>query len=488
MTSSRPAGALGGRADVVVVGGGVAGLVAARGAAMRGASAVLVEAGALGGLVGRHCVAGLDLDSGAESFATRGGTVAALLVELGLWGDVVTPSRAGAWVHHHGVSFPLPPTGVLGIPTDLRAPGLRDVLGLVGWLRARVDSWAPASLGRDQQSLAGLVRARMGAGVADRLLRPVVRGVHSVEPEEIDADALVPGLRARLAEAGSLAAALRDVRARAPAGSAVQGLHGGIHRLVDALAMDLASRGVGVRTGSPVAGLLRSGDGWRVKTADGAVVQARSLVLACAPDTWDFLPDGVRLTGGTDWPEPTSVELATLVLRSSAGDYGHISLCERNLQHSRAGVDPGAGVRGTGVLVADPGRPGGVTAKALTHATAKWAWLAERCGPDLEVLRLSYPDTGERLGDDAFVDRALRDAGVLLGVPIRRDALVDHARTRWRTPRPLLARGMSDRAADLRRAVAEQPGLEVAGAWIAGTGLASVIPDAQRAGERAALI
>ena len=58
------------RVDAVVVGGGVAGLVAAFELARRGLRPVVVEAGAeLGGVVRRHGVAGVVLDAGAESFA-----------------------------------------------------------------------------------------------------------------------------------------------------------------------------------------------------------------------------------------------------------------------------------------------------------------------------------------------------------------------------------------------------------------------------------
>ena len=46
-----------------------------------------------------------------------------------------------------------------------------------------------------------------------------------------------------------------------------------------------------------------------------------------------------------------------------------------------------AAPRGTGVLV-ELGAPG-VAARALTHLTAKWPWLAERAG-GLQALRLSY--------------------------------------------------------------------------------------------------
>ena len=78
--------------DLAVIGGGMAGLVTARTAARAGASVVLLEAAStVGGLVGAQRVAGLDLDSGAESFATRGGHVATLAGDLGIETAVLDP-------------------------------------------------------------------------------------------------------------------------------------------------------------------------------------------------------------------------------------------------------------------------------------------------------------------------------------------------------------------------------------------------------------
>lgn len=70
--------------DVVVIGGGVAGLVAARECARIGLRVTLLEAAdAVGGAVASHTVGGLTLDSGAESFAVRAGAVADFVASLG---------------------------------------------------------------------------------------------------------------------------------------------------------------------------------------------------------------------------------------------------------------------------------------------------------------------------------------------------------------------------------------------------------------------
>ncbi len=452
--------------DVAVIGGGVAGLVSARAAAAAGATVTLLEAADhLGGLVGHHDLAGLTLDSGAESFATRGGHVAALADELGL--DVVTPTPVPARVLIDGTLHSLPRAGVLGIPTDLDAAGLAEVLGTDGLARAREELTLPVTHGRDtaRASLAALVRSRMGAAVLDRLVRPVVRGVHSVEPEELRAEVLLPGIGDRLATHGSLAGALADIRAASPAGSAVAGIDGGVHRLTGALADDLTARGVTLMTASRALAARRTPGGWSltVTTADGAArhLQAASLVLAAAPHTWPELPaDLARL--GADWPPPQQIDLLTLVLR--AGDLP---------PHERAGT-----------LVADPGQG----AKALTYASAKWEWVQREAGPDRAVVRLSY-GTGTRASDPAARrELALGDAARLTGAgtPWPDQALVGLAHTRLTPPAPVLGWETSQRVRPLREASDAVGNLHLTGAWICGSGLASVVPHAQAAGAAAA--
>ena len=115
----------------VIVGGGVAGLVTARRLAIAGESVTVLEAGdRFGGIVASHTVGGVVLDSGAESYATRGGTVEALATGLGLGPDIVAPLASPAWLYRaDGRALPLPATSVLGIPG---VPLAADVIAVVG--------------------------------------------------------------------------------------------------------------------------------------------------------------------------------------------------------------------------------------------------------------------------------------------------------------------------------------------------------------------
>ncbi|MDM7854928.1 protoporphyrinogen/coproporphyrinogen oxidase [Cellulomonas alba] len=482
------------RWDAVVVGGGVAGLVAARELGIAGLRVLVLEArDAAGGAVRAHTVAGIRLDAGAESFATRGGTVAALVDELGLAGRLAAPEPSGSWVHLPSGDGPLPRTGLLGIPSEPGADDVRRTLGAFGAWRARLDLLLPERIGARATTLGDLVRARMGRRVLDRLVRPIVGGVHAAEPDGLAIDAVAPGLSAaRAASGGSLARAVVRLRSAAPAGSAVLGLDGGLHVLVDALTADLAARGGELRLRTSATSLTQDpgGQAYRVeargRTGTSAIVTPRVVLAtpaapALAAGLAPALAD-VRLDDGA------LVTLVTLVLDEPALD---------------------GAPRGTGVLVAREARD--VQAKALTHATAKWAWTARAAGAGRHVVRLSYGraddetapgaatgaaggataadatartprgGTGPEPGDDALVETALADASVLLGVPLDAQRVAGHAIVRWSQSLPRPSAAHRDAVASVRRAVAGLPGVAVCGAWVAGNGLASVVPDAREA-------
>ncbi|WP_461169153.1 protoporphyrinogen oxidase [Arthrobacter sp. Z1-15] len=465
--------------SAVVVGGGVSGLIAARDLARRGFAVTLLEAGAsVGGCVGTHSVAGLTLDSGAESFATRSRAVPDLIGELGLSDAVVQPNRVGAWLQLSGedtaaAAQPMPQSGLLGIPADPRAPEIVRAIGRAGAARAALDRILPvgALARKESASLGEVVRARMGDAVLRRLVAPVVGGVYSSDPDVLDVDSVAPGLRAAIAKHGSLSAAVASMRAAAPAGSAVAGLAGGMGRLSSALEEDLAALGVKVDTGVTVEAVERDGDGWIVSAA-GRTLSAHALVMATdGPTAVDLLAGTVpELAAARPGPGP-GVALVTLVVDQP---------------------DLDAHPRGTGVLVAEDVEA--VGAKALTHATAKWQWLADSTGPGTHVLRLSYgralsaaaaaaaqaaqaaPGPVDREDADLFA-QALTDASVLLQVPLGVDDVVGWDVVRWVGALPSAAVGHRDRVAAVRTAVDAVPGLEVVGAWLAGTGLAAVTAD-----------
>jgi oxygen-dependent protoporphyrinogen oxidase len=503
---------------VVIIGGGVSGLVAARECARPGFAVTVLEASDhLGGSVGRITVAGLTVDSGAESFATRGGHVAELIDELGLTDDLVQPNAAGAWLQLREKAVPLPTGGLLGIPGS---PLARDVVAALGWkdaIRAYADRLMPVMKIGHEHNFGALVRRRMGQAVLDKLVAPVTTGVYSAEPDELDVDAAAPRLNNLLTQLGSLSGAVTELRAAAKPGSAVLGLRGGMSRLVDALAADARARGAQIRTGAAVvemgpgaepecaepggaepegaepggaepgqAGEPAALDGqatdeaataadddrpalWRVTLADGASILADVVLIATpAKQALELLRTASAETAALsdlDWPAGTPVELVTLVLK--APDLDSLP-------------------RGTGLLVAEDAP---VMAKALTHSTAKWPWLAAEADPGVHVVRLSYGRVGHHdathaLNDGELREHAVRDAAFLLNMPLDASTVLGFGRVRWTTAVSHAITGQRGRIQAVRSALDSVAGLEASGSWLAGTGLASVVPDAKEAAAR----
>jgi oxygen-dependent protoporphyrinogen oxidase len=307
--------------------------------------------------------------------------------------------------------------------------------------------------------------------------------VYSAAPDQLDVAIAAPGLNPALTRNGSLSGAVAELRggAASKAGSAVGGIAGGMWRLPDTVVMDARRRGAVLQAGARVTGLelnpLLDEGGAAARylvhvagrdeplEADAVLIdvpsaEALPLLASASPE--------LAALAHAEWPAATSVELVTLVVDEPALD---------------------AAPRGTGLLVSEAVDPAFVTAKALTHSSAKWPWLAEQLPAGRHVVRLSYGRAGREsttsgVADAALRARAVQDASALLNIPLSESQVVGFGRVAWTTAQPLAAVGQRDRLASLRAAVEKVPGLEVTGGWIAGTGLASVVPHAREAAAR----
>lgn len=525
---------------VVVIGGGVSGLVAARECAGVGMRVTLLEAEEeLGGAIRRVDLDGVVLDAGAESYATRGGHVRALVEALGLTDRIVTPQAGGAWLA--GIpgtgAAPLPVGGILGIPGNPFQDDVRRIIGWSGAWRAYLDRLRPPLTIGHQLSLGRMVASRMGPKVRDRLVAPVTTGVYSASPDDVDVDVAAPGLNAALTRVGSLSGAVLALRgesaasgAKAP-GAAVEGLRGGMYGLVEALAADLAELGATVRTGVRVRTVERHDGAWQVETeqrqpgdADASADQddARGTPAAgtAAPATGKVAEAPGSPVAGTaaEAPgspaagavaEPPGSPAAGAVSEVLAADAVIVATSEGVARSLLAAAVPTLAAaeqaaspeieivtllldapalrdapRGTGVLTV----PGSHTAKALTHSTAKWSWVREAAG-EREIVRVSFGAQGEpaataALDDEAAIDLARREAAALLGVPLGAGQVVAGHRGRFVQSQPASIIGSGARREAAREAIQAVPGLTAVGAWLAGTGLAQVVPDATEAADR----
>lgn len=445
--------------DLVVVGGGIAGLVLALEAATAGVRVVVLESDDQpGGMLRRGRVAGVDIDLGAESFARRTDAVPRLISDFSLPLEVVTPQSGparlvsqrgglpgiGSWSR-----LPLPRRTVIGIPAD---PLADDVVAIIGERAARRAAAEVRSAPIDPTaSLADVVEERLGAGLVHDLVDPLCRSIYSQPAAAVPLPRLHPKMWSAFQRTGSLLEAAAEVAPHAPGGTAVGGIAGGMWRLADAVASLAAERGARIRTAVAVASLESAAGGVEVRTSGGETIRAAQAVVATGPRGAARLlgADVAEIDGAASAPIQPAVRLLTAAVTSPELD-----------------ADP----VGSGVIVSPDAR---TAAKALTHIDAKWAWARASLPAGTHLVRLSA-----RSDDSAGLDSAAavaREISHLTGARIERGDVGEIITTRWRDA---VVPAESDAwTATVVDAAAR--GIHLAGAVAAGTGLASVIPHAR---------
>lgn len=452
---------------VVVVGGGVAGLAAARDLAEAGHAVVLCEESAgVGGKLRRREVAGVLVDVGAEAMLNRRPEGVALAAAVGV--DVVHPAVVSSRIWTRRGLLPLPRT-LMGVPLDVEQLAAAGLLSDDGLAHVRRERDLPASVLTHDVSVGELVDRRFGSEVTDLLVEPLLGGVYAGQARRISARAAVPQLVA-LAERGSVL----EQSPAAPttyAAPVFAGVEGGMGLLAERLLEDLRGRGVDVRTGVSVRELHPTATGYDVVLGPPHAptrVRASGVVLAtpAAPAARllaDVAPAAASEIGGI---EAASVVVVTLVLR--AADAPELAATDS----SGFLVPPVEGRR----------------IKASTFSFAKWAWVREagrgagEAGEDLLVLRTSLGRHGEdhvaTASDEELVRESLLDLAQAVGL---RAHPVDVHVQRWPHGLPQYAVGHLERVERIREALHRVPRLAVAGASYDGVGIPAVIASAHRA-------
>lgn len=505
-------------ARVAVVGAGISGLAAAhRLRTLLGPDAaitVLEQRDRIGGVLRTVDLAGMPYDVGAEAFLARRPEVPALLAELGLADRLVHPTSAVAAIRAAGRTVPLPGGTVLGVPTSsARLSGVLSDAGLaaVAAEPTRPLAWTPGG----DVTLGGILRARFGDELADRLVDPLLGGVYAGRVDVLGLRATMPALAAALdAGALSLTAAAdaatggrpaptpppdtvspasrhgesrdptqRDRNSVAPdTVSPVSGngesrdpsrrdrpsatphpvfgaLRGGYRVLLDALAN---AAHADIRLGTTVRGIERSATGWLLvlgPTTAPEALEVDAVVLAV--------------------PAPAVARLLGPVAPAAAAAAAGIELASSVVVALAFRENEVPALATSGALVA-AGEP--LAIKGLTHSSSKWAHLA---GDGLVRLRASLGRFGEAAAlqtDDAtLVEQVRADLATLDGIGAAPVAV--HVQ-RWGGGLPQYAVGHVARVAALQAGLPD--GIAVAGAALHGVGVPACIGAGRAAADRVA--
>jgi protoporphyrinogen/coproporphyrinogen III oxidase len=452
------------RTDVVVVGGGITGMVAARRLAQAGAGVTLLERSSrLGGLVTTDHDDGFVIEAGADSFVAGKGPVLALARDLGLDRQVVSSrsEHRGSYVWWDGDLFPLPGGLLLIVPSRIRSLLGSPLLSWAGRARAMADLVLPRSDSVEDETLESFVTRRLGREMLDRIAEPLIAGVHAAEPDTMSLLASFPRLLEMERKHRSLILAARSAASHTVPASGLShfaSFADGMGQLVTALAAN--SRGVEIRTGVAVMGVDEAGSrGYRVSLDDGSAFVADGVVLATpAPVTSgllaDLVPEAAASLSGIHQVASISVTLAY-----EAGDLPPLA--------------------GSGFVV--PSVQGRMVS-GVSFLSQKWDNRVP--GPGFMLLR-AFVDRnhgrGLSLADEDLLTKAVRDElKILVGIdatPVKLWLRV------FREGLHQYTMGHLDRVAAAEREMKAKRGLALAGAAFHGIGLNECIDSGHRAAE-----
>lgn len=267
--------------DVVVVGGGLAGLAAADRLAEAGAEVALVEAAdRLGGNVYTTSFADRALDLGAELLLTRDPAAIALCHELSLDDALVTPAQDRSHVWTRRGLRPLPSDAITRMPGGLSQLLRSRLLSSRGHVRAGLDLIAPSRAPEGDVSIGAVVRSRLGREVLEQIVDPLLGGIHAGRCDTLSARALAPQLVRALETGKGVTRGMRD-GSSAATGPMFATLREGLGSLATALAARAAAAGATLRLEVSATELYAPRPG-RVIVAlrEGDVLRATACVLA----------------------------------------------------------------------------------------------------------------------------------------------------------------------------------------------------------------
>lgn len=276
----------------MIVGGGISGLAAAHRLATQAAPGtlritLLESQDRIGGWVRTESFAGRPVDFGPDSLLVRMPWAAELAQEVGIEDDLVAPGEGGAFLLSRGKLRTLPPGILAGLPGGPMPFVRSGLLGPLGLLRAGLDLVLPANAPDGDESIGHLVRRRLGKQTLERVIDPLLGGVHAGRCDDLSVQATAPQIAAAARADRSLLRGLRKTAPPAPpAGSAPRPVfmapRGGMQTLATAITRALIDSGVHLRTNARVERLepVNGSTAVRLHLADGELIEADGVIVA----------------------------------------------------------------------------------------------------------------------------------------------------------------------------------------------------------------
>jgi protoporphyrinogen/coproporphyrinogen III oxidase len=443
-------------ADVVVVGGGIAGLAAAYDLERGGLRVTLCEASTrLGGLILTEEVSGCVVEAGPDSMLAQKPAALGLCRELGLDNLIIgTLEPRTAFVLRDDVLHPISSESVLGLPVTSDAIDRSRMLSAAGRASFERDLTAPSTARpvTTDESIGAFIRRRFDDEAVRVLAQPLLGGIHAGDVERLSVRALFPMLANADVPGTSLLKTLASHREGRSLEGAFRSLRRGMSALVSRLAAEIPRTNIRLGT---VVSRVEAGRQFTVETSAGRLIASSVIVAVPA------------------WQAARLIESLDADLADACAGIPYASSATITLAYAKESVT--RELAGTGFVV--PRNERATRLLAASWLTSKWAGRAPE---DLVLIRAFAGGTLDRdlleLDDDELAVLAHRDLARLLEIRAR----PLFARTyRWRDAGAQYEVGHTSRVAAIEAGAARWPGLWLTGSAFRGVGIPDCVADAR---------
>lgn len=441
--------------DVVIIGGGIAGLSAAYELHKRGVSFQSLEAAPRpGGVILTEEIDGFTIDAGPDALLIQKPAAATLCRELGL-GDRLFPTRQPrkAYILRSGRLHPLPESSILGIPRDVGALAATRLFSLAGKARMAAEIVVPRRHDAvEDESIASFIGRRFGREAVTYLAEPLLAGIHAGDVDRLSMRALFPRFLQAEQRYGSVLRAFRQIGQRPSKDGAFLSLPRGLNEIVVALVGSLPAGSL--RCNAPVDRI----DGfapYTVHVRGGEAVTGRAVILTTPAYVAADLLEGLA---------PSAAALCREVPYASSATVA--------LAYPRDAVrNP---LVGSGFVIPRVER---TAIMAGSWVSSKWPHRA----PDGQVLLRAYiggaRDPGALERSDAELQAAAEaDFGAILGISGRPVLARVY---RWERANAQHEVGHLQKVAAIEAHLKDRPGLFLTGSGVRGVGIPDCVADAR---------
>ncbi|KMY53181.1 protoporphyrinogen oxidase [Bacillus sp. FJAT-27231] len=459
---------LGEKKRVVVVGGGITGLTAAyylQKAAKTSKlplAVTLIEATPrLGGKIRTVKKNGFIIEKGPDSFLARKESAIRLAKEVGLGDQLVNSKEGRPCVLVNGKLHPIPEGSIVGVPTKITPFLTTNLFSVAGKVRAGADFFLPKMELKNDISLGGFFRRRLGDEVVEHLIEPLLSRVYAGDIDKLSLMATLPQLYKVGQEHRSLILGAKQIAAAlANESGGFLTLKAGLEELVEGIEERL--EGGSVLKGIRVKRIdKREGEKFVLSLNDGGNIIADGVVLATSHLTLPFIMPQYGFFDSLK--EMPSMSIATVAMAFPK------EVVSRHID-------------GTGFVVS---RNNDVTITACTWVNKRWPHAV----PEGKALLRCYVG---RAGDEAIVDLSdaeieqivIDDLKKIISLSSKPDFTVV---SRWKHAIPQYTIGHKERLDTIEEQIRENlPGLFIAGSSFRGLSIPDCIEQGEAAAQQAA--